>query len=170
MKDAAETPEVGRGTPRDLKPANENPWYILMTLYGEQEGETIDLLLHDKNRRAWQQWSSCVFEPAEPVSSISLDSQRRFTERSGLDLLEFSEDVAGITGIVDLSNTDFKSRFYLDGFGFVAEFHVYGSRFQSFASFEGASFHAGAIFDDCDFLKGSEFSTCIFGADSLFVF
>ena len=57
MNDAAETPEVGKAAPRGLKPANENPWYILMTLYGEQDEDGIDWGLHEKNRRAWNAWS-----------------------------------------------------------------------------------------------------------------
>ena len=56
MKDAADTPAVGKDAPRDLKPANENPWYILMTLYGEQDEDDIDDL-HEKNHRAWNAWS-----------------------------------------------------------------------------------------------------------------
>jgi len=41
----------------NMKPANENPWYILMTLYGEQEGDEIDRELHKKNRAVWNAWS-----------------------------------------------------------------------------------------------------------------
>ncbi|MGR3759957.1 hypothetical protein ACUXV3_07450 [Roseobacteraceae bacterium NS-SX3] len=41
---------------RKLTPANENPWYVLMTLYGEQEGDEIDVELHENNRRAWNSW------------------------------------------------------------------------------------------------------------------
>ena len=41
---------------RKLTPANENPWYVLMTLYGEQEGEEIDWELHEKNRSVWNYW------------------------------------------------------------------------------------------------------------------
>lgn len=26
---------------RPLTPANQNPWYVLMTLYGEQAGEAV---------------------------------------------------------------------------------------------------------------------------------
>lgn len=40
-----------------LKPANENPWYVLMTLFGEQEGEEIDWELHKKNREVWNAWA-----------------------------------------------------------------------------------------------------------------
>lgn len=37
----------------DKKPAEENPWYVLMTIAGEQEGESINDKLHKKNRDYW---------------------------------------------------------------------------------------------------------------------
>lgn len=37
----------------DLTPANQNPWYVLMTLYGEQEGEGGDVEIFKENRHAW---------------------------------------------------------------------------------------------------------------------
>jgi hypothetical protein len=49
MKDAAETPEVGKDAPRGLKRDNENPWYILMTLYGND---------HESNVCAWNAWAT----------------------------------------------------------------------------------------------------------------
>jgi hypothetical protein len=36
----------------ELTPANDNPWYWLMTLYGEQTGEETDKDLAKKNRVA----------------------------------------------------------------------------------------------------------------------
>ena len=40
-----------------LTPANRNPWYILMTLHGEQpegaEAWRYDEVLHENNRRDW---------------------------------------------------------------------------------------------------------------------
>lgn len=33
--------------------ADKNPWYILATLYGEQNSEEFDSSLHEKNRMAW---------------------------------------------------------------------------------------------------------------------
>ncbi len=40
-----------------LKDPNQNPWYILMTLHGEQTGETIDRELHERNRKLWNAWA-----------------------------------------------------------------------------------------------------------------
>ena len=45
-------------TERVLKPANDNPWYVLMTLYGEQDGEELDEALHEENRAAWNTWAA----------------------------------------------------------------------------------------------------------------
>ena len=39
-----------------LTPANDNPWYWLATLYGEQTGDLIDKDLDAKNRIAWNRW------------------------------------------------------------------------------------------------------------------
>ncbi len=37
----------------DLKPASESPWYVLMTVAGEQTGFLIDDDLHTRNLRFW---------------------------------------------------------------------------------------------------------------------
>ena len=39
-----------------LEPANDNPWYCLATLYGEQPEGRLDEGLADKNRKAWNRW------------------------------------------------------------------------------------------------------------------
>ncbi len=41
----------------ELKPANDNPWYWLATLYGEMgnDGE-INAAIARKNRMAWNRW------------------------------------------------------------------------------------------------------------------
>uniref|UniRef100_UPI000A4CD54B pentapeptide repeat-containing protein n=1 Tax=Leisingera sp. F5 TaxID=1813816 RepID=UPI000A4CD54B len=39
-----------------LKPANENPWYVLMTLYGDD---------HDRNRAVWNAWAGRALTKGE---------------------------------------------------------------------------------------------------------
>ena len=41
-----------------LRPANENPWYCLATLHGEQPINRVDRDLADKNVIAWDRWTS----------------------------------------------------------------------------------------------------------------
>ncbi|MCB4455345.1 pentapeptide repeat-containing protein [Leisingera sp. McT4-56] len=47
MRDETEAPEAPATLQSKLKPANENPWYVLMTLYGDD---------HDRNRAIWNAW------------------------------------------------------------------------------------------------------------------
>ncbi|MCG7622906.1 pentapeptide repeat-containing protein [Epibacterium sp. Ofav1-8] len=75
MTDAPETPE-------GLRPANENPWYVLMTLYGEQEGEEVDWELHEKNSKLWNRLVSnsigeAVREKARELG-LSVPSREEF--------------------------------------------------------------------------------------------
>jgi hypothetical protein len=43
----------------ELRPANENPWYVLMTLYGDPNGpnDSFDWSLHRKNVAVWNAWT-----------------------------------------------------------------------------------------------------------------
>lgn len=56
MKDVAETPDASKDTPLNLKPANENPWYVLMTLYGDD---------YEANVLAWNSWATQNLSPEE---------------------------------------------------------------------------------------------------------
>jgi hypothetical protein len=58
------------GKTRVLAPANENPWYVLMTLHGEQTGEGVDYHLHDNNLAAWNSWA-CQRMSAEQRAKAS---------------------------------------------------------------------------------------------------
>lgn len=60
-------------TPK-LTPANENPWYVLMTLYGEQVGENFNNDLHRQNREVWNAWSC---KGLDDVSAVNVAKQAR---------------------------------------------------------------------------------------------
>jgi hypothetical protein len=50
-------PTADTASDRPLIPANQNPWYVLATLYGEQEGEETDVKLLLSNSSVWNAWS-----------------------------------------------------------------------------------------------------------------
>ena len=54
----------------DLKPANENPCHVLMTSYGEQEGDEADPALHEKNRQAWSYWAAPAGSKREGLAKL----------------------------------------------------------------------------------------------------
>ena len=54
----------------ELTPANDNPWYWLATLYGEQTGEDIDEELVKKNRIAWNRWVAEAFSAGKRIALL----------------------------------------------------------------------------------------------------
>ena len=52
----------------ELTPANDNPWYWLATLYGEQTRDGIDQELAKKNRIAWNCWVADTLSEAQRAS------------------------------------------------------------------------------------------------------
>jgi hypothetical protein len=52
-----------------LKPANDNPWYCLATMHGEQAAE-FDEELASKNRLAWNRWISTDLSDEERASLV----------------------------------------------------------------------------------------------------
>ncbi len=49
----------------ELQSAAWNPWYVLMTVHGEQEGDGIDRKLAAKNRRIWNGWACSKMSGSE---------------------------------------------------------------------------------------------------------
>lgn len=84
-----------------LKPANENPWYVLMTLHGEQEGEETDWKLHEKNRKAWNLWAG---------QSIRNDKRAEFAQKLGINAGELSGRNQAANANNFLFDTAWKSR------------------------------------------------------------
>ena len=70
-----------REDPRNLKPAAENPWYVLATIYGEQTEDLRDEELHRRNRRIWNGWS---------CGHLSDDERAELARSLGLDIGEFA--------------------------------------------------------------------------------
>lgn len=66
----------------ELKDANTNPWYVLMTLYGEQEGDEVDEALAEKNRKVWNAWS-CQGLNDEERARICANSEVEVAETRG---------------------------------------------------------------------------------------
>ncbi|WP_165798860.1 hypothetical protein [Shimia abyssi] len=66
---------MGEKNESGLKPANEEPWYVLMTLYEQREWEDLDWELHEKNWRVWNE-------------GLSAEEQESAAESTGIDVAE----------------------------------------------------------------------------------
>lgn len=130
-----------------LRPANENPWYCLATLYGEQPIDAYDRELAEKNRQAWSRW----------FADISGDQRRNlataFERRAdGRPLMPPERSARP-----DFSNTRFDRRVVFKGFPF--EHHP--------CDFRSANFCADADFSEAQ-IDSANFSSAIFSAEANF--
>ncbi|MEQ9153499.1 MAG: pentapeptide repeat-containing protein [Parvibaculum sp.] len=154
---------------RNLKPANSNPWYILATVHGEQDGEYFDKELHQKNRRTWNRWMSAALnegtrtaliekhgvDPGDlrPVAQHDLGEIEQLTaERLAFKELALPDPGnPGEPAVIDFELVDFAQHLISDGFVFPGKARFYGATFRNQARFDGATFSKGAAFDGATF-------------------
>ncbi|MCC3244301.1 pentapeptide repeat-containing protein [Methylocystis sp. WRRC1] len=149
----------------NLTPANENPWYLLATLYGEQE-EVRDskwLLLvpiGEANRKAWNRWMATAFQSEEletllplahikgdlkPFTSEETDEFRAaFAKRAGRQDIEPPNPSKEF---MDFSRCQFDRPVFFRGFIFPRLAHFIESKFSGPVYFDTALFFSYVRFD-----------------------
>jgi hypothetical protein len=164
----------------DLKPANSNPWYVLMTLHGEQQGGEIDEDLHKKNVEYWNR-----LRGQTPGTSYA-----KLFEKHGLTFRHL--DAGGIQGDIrqayqaqwimrnpglempsipeahdklNLSKTVFDNLFAINNmyFGHMLDFS--GSKFEKDASFIECGFCKTVDLSKVEITGKADFSHSYFLAD-----
>jgi hypothetical protein len=170
-----------------LTPANQNPWYVLMTLYGEQTGEEIDRELHKKNRAAWNAWS---------CQRMSAEDRVAAAKSSGVSVMKLA-DWESLNGeITRLHEAEMRTRngaeFAYPGLPEIME-HVVLSKvifehplccdrmvfsrsawfefaaFSGDAWFDAATFGGDAWFHSAAFSRNAWFRSTTFGGDAQFI-
>ena len=171
-----------------LTPANQNPWYVLMTLYGEQEGPGKDYPLAVRNASAWNAWIGQVMndegrKEANQNGGFDLDDLSAWPKRKDEISKKHAEvwiernadlDYPGLPDpeeIVDLSNVLFAKPIYLcqllfntacfNGSKFEAELWFENSRLGA-AWFYETVFCSKATFGGTRFLSEAIFDTATF--------
>lgn len=158
-----------RNDGEELRPANQNPWYVLMTLAGEV-GDQPDQELLAANRLYWDAWTSgetldgvpSLFKSRLPGVEIPKHSHEiqmtRLYLPKGLHLDGFV--LRNVAMSIQHSHIGGDSSFQNCQFG--QTFFARGCTFEHFATFVGTAFHGSARFRDCDFHSGADFSGCQF--------
>lgn len=162
-------PKTGVATRNDgrkLKPAENNPWYVLMTIAGEPE-----FLWDDKvaeNRRYWNGWA-CSKMSAEERAALAARIKLPVEELaplSGDEMAEvtaaFAERLPGVGvpdvgEVIDLSHTHFSEMVLLNKWVF-----------SEAASFDSATFSGDAWFGSATFSGGARFGSATFSKDAWF--
>jgi uncharacterized protein YjbI with pentapeptide repeats len=172
---------------RTLTPANENPWYCLMTLHGEQkEGANwwdFDRNLHAKNRRDWNKWAARALSEEQRTGLLAAkdsDGKPRFTadeltphtEAEWAQLAAAfqkrmkrrgAQDLPAPTDMVACPDTLFERPLILAGYLFPSSVDLRGATFSGYADLSGATFSgdaylSGATFSGDAYLSGATFS------------
>jgi uncharacterized protein YjbI with pentapeptide repeats len=167
----------------NLKPANENPWYVLMTLFGEQEGGKINEELHKKNVDFWNLYMG----PLKDTSSMEkleahnskfkiprgyIDSNAdKVKDQFHIQCKERFGDNAcwpvmpKIDGIIDLSETCFEKLFSVNNMYFKEKMNFSGSKFMKDASFIECGFVETVDLSKVEIAGNTDFSYSYFFVD-----
>jgi hypothetical protein len=159
-----------------LRRANDNPWYCLATLYGEQEANgDWDEDLAAKNRVAWNRWmaaglseeqraelvrkwwiSEPELEPLTPAEKSAICND--FASRAGRG--EMSPPTP--TDVVDFTRTHFDTVVTFEGFLYVADAKFNSATFSGEANFRSATFAGYADFKSATFSGDANFLSATF--------
>jgi Pentapeptide repeats (9 copies) len=174
---------------RALKAANENPWYVLMTLYGEQDGQDddkVDAPLHSRNLEAWNLWACRALTAAKrdelTAAKTVLPTQRDWNEREleitslfESEMLRRNPTLDSIPNLPDphlgpsLENLLFEQKFAAQGYLFPVSASFNNSKFTKFADFRDAKFIVIVEFQDAVFNNKVLFNSALFGHNTNFI-
>lgn len=168
-------------------PANQNPWYVLMTLYGEQTGDSFDAALHEKNREAWNSWAGQAL-PGElrelhMKSGASLPASGEWEKNSNAVCAQHKAEMLRRNGSdftypgfpkppniveIDLSKVNFGNPVFAFGFVFPSPTNFGESKFCGYANFNMTTFVDRVWFHHAKFLKEAYFEFANFVSDTRF--
>ena len=166
-----------------LTPASQNPWYVLATVAGEQEGDDIDPDLHAKNRRFWNGWMCQEMEAgeraalaetlglpeaelkpltSEEVKAVSVRFSAAFPDEAPKEMIP-KRDVRA-----DFRHVYFRDSFILMKFCFVGDTSFHSAHFAKCANFHEAFFGNTAYFQHTHFSENGDFKNARFNQGVFF--
>ncbi len=138
----------------ELTPAEENPWYVLATLYGENPDKNTLAL----NKGLWNKFFKHKLEGQPLAKEIS----ERFNSRLPGQFLPNPQEG------IDFSNTNFKERLNLMTFEFPKFAKFANSRFNRGLILQAAKFDSAANFSNAKFFEHADFGVVEFTEEVIF--
>ena len=152
-------------TPDDLKPAEENIWYRLMTFHGVVEDRFSDegQALHARNRDLWNRWALPALN-GERIEALGLTDLSPLTEQERQDMTATLgiEELPDPYAHIDMSETRFSAVLIVDGFVFPGYASFEAAHFEDYASFGAAHFKRTADFSAAHFEGSANFGAAYF--------
>ncbi len=166
--------------------ANDNPWYLLATLYGEpadEPDEDLHTKLKERNRVAW----NCYYSAAlDQVTRARLIDEKRhpkaeLTPFSTEDLDEIAEHfkvrcnsvgvapvMPEVSATIDFENVEFEQEALFRGYLFAQRVFFLNASFSQNATLATATFIRDAIFADAIFSGLADFTNATFAGWAIF--
>jgi hypothetical protein len=162
-----------------LRRANDNPWYCLATLYGEQATErrlSWNEDLAAKNRIAWNRWVAGGLSAEQRESLLKNDFPER--ELAPLTAAEKDDLCSAFalrigrekelppdpSRVVDFTNTNFDGAVNFDGFLFARDVDFASAKFCEYAGFKSARFSGRTDFAYATFTGHANFNAAVFSS------
>jgi uncharacterized protein YjbI with pentapeptide repeats len=137
-----------------IKLANDNPWYCLATIHGEQPIEGFDDGVARQNGQVWSRW---VGRALNAEGDERAEFERNFANRTGGSL-----EIPDPDAIVDFSNTHFARPVNFFDFQFPRAVDFRSATFAGEANFTNANFSSKADFTSATFSGDANFSRAQF--------
>lgn len=159
----------------DIRDANENPWYVLMTLYGEQDEDWVNPFLLRRNVTAWNAWSCQNLTEEERAAlrargaeapdagawaRMEAEVRDALERRNNTDLAY--EDLPEVGRKVFLRGKVFPSKLLMEKAIFLQACHFEAATFIEYVDFTSAVFMRGAYFGSARFSQGATFDYVTF--------
>lgn len=173
-------------TQTKLKNPNTNPWYVLMTLQGEQS-EKFDFELAQKNLETWNLWAigSMMDDERQSVSRRSgwqllttwdqAGFRRKLTESLQAEMARRNGDDFDFPGLpspndpIDMTRLKFTAPLRMNKYIFPKAVDFFESEFHSSVGVKNACFIEIAKFQRCEFFKVAIFSDVSFDGPAEFL-
>jgi uncharacterized protein YjbI with pentapeptide repeats len=178
MSADAEEPEseAGEAKPPKMK-AEDNPWYLLATLYGVPGKKDYELKY--RNRVVWNRYFARMLDRETHARFEKQHTEEELTPFSLKELRHVAEVFAqrrGAATAIELPRNNLPINFSnVEFYGHVAfEHHIFilatfeNSTFPFGASFTNAIFRFGASFNNATFVGPSEFADATFNEEATF--
>ncbi|MDG5497417.1 pentapeptide repeat-containing protein [Niveispirillum sp. BGYR6] len=159
-----------------LTPAEDNPWYLLATLYGVPEKG--DFELQKRNRIAWNRYYAHLWTAEDRERLKDVLEEMEFSKFNHIDLLKIKNLFSKRAGLrrirmpasdefVDLNSTFFDKKIYFEFYSLKISFFE-KSKFIDDAFFKGSLFNMGGSFASANFSGNADFRNTFFEEDASF--
>ena len=166
MSSVSETQET-----LELKDASKNPWYVLMTVAGEQssDGRDFDEELHARNRRYFNGWMASTLSADAKITLIAserctAEDLEPLTEAEQSDIAAAFSTRCPQAAPIDTMNP----KINLAGNEVKGKLICIGYLFSGVAYFQDATFSEYAYFQDATFSGDTDFHNAIFSGNANF--